>query len=657
MKIYYKTTIFLSLLFIPIGLLAKGKIHVSPEQSAGMSIHQGGKAKHQIREHAGRKAFVVDPAKPERPQISLSYDVLDSAFADGNTPKVLISFSYFDQGRGVLNIEYDSSDQNMGKINQLGAGKYAGGVLIEGSQTWKTFQVEITDALFSNRCNGGDFRLRYKGSDELIIGECSVEAAPHLLKYPLAAAKPALQNPKNFLILVIDDLCARVRSFGFDHIQTPHIDSVSKSGIRFQQAYCQYPVCGPSRASFLSGLYPESSGALSNNIHFRQALPHSVTYLEYFKNNGYWTGGVGKIFHAEDHLIDIGRSTYKHIKHEDAVDFQRTKLTRAYIAEHGQPDGPKENKALNNYIKKNMISNKVVVQVAGSELGAEYHKDGRNARRAVKWIDDKAWGDSPFMLAVGITRPHVPFYTPKKYFEMYPTDTLKFEDVPENDWNDIPAIADTGRHKAFQMKKGVDDREKRAKWIQAYHACVSFADAQVGLVLNALKRNSLDKNTIVVFHSDHGFHMGEHFQYGKVTLWEECTRVPLSIFAPGLTQAGSQNFSNVELVDIFPTLCDLAGLPIPTHLQGQSLMPIIQNPALETDDTALTVVRRRANKKDIIARSVKYQRWRYSEWDSPEVNELYNLDSDPHMHENLAKNPEFSHQVKMMRDKLNIKRF
>jgi iduronate 2-sulfatase len=232
---------------------------------------------------------------------------------------------------------------------------------------------------------------------------------------------------------------------------------------------------------------------------------------------------------------------------------------------------------------------------------------------------------------------------------MYPLDELKFENVPQNDWNNKPKLAYNARHKGFGVAFEKQEPTKRAEWLQAYLACISFADAQFGMILDALEESGQADNTIVVMHSDHGFHIGEHFLYGKVTLFEESTRVPLMIRTPKMKKPGHKSSSLVELVDIFPTLTDLCGLPSPDHLQGKSLGPILDDPDASIKDTAYTVVTRGPK---VIGKCLHHEQWRYTDWDGKQQAELYNLEKDPSEHNNLIDKPEFAKVVKVMQEKL-----
>lgn len=276
----------------------------------------------------------------------------------------------------------------------------------------------------------------------------------------------------------------------------------------------------------------------------------------------------------------------------------------------------------------------------------------RTTRRVEEWFDAKAWGDEPFFIACGIIRPHVPFYAPRRFFEQYPKDGLKFDPVPTDDWDDIPELASFSRYKAFKMEIGVNEPKKRAHWMQGYHAGVSFADELVGRILKSLEENGLADDTIVVLFSDHGYTIGEHFMYGKVNMWEEVLRVPFAIRAPGVTQAGSKANGLIELVDIYPTLCELTGLPKPRALEGVSLVPMLRG---EKDargkNTAYTVVSRYPGEKPtsrVLGRSIRSGMWRYTEWGPEREQELYDLKNDPEQYTNLARKPQFGDRLKRL---------
>ena len=460
----------------------------------------------------------------------------------------------------------------------------------------------------------------------------------------LANAKP------NVLLIICDDLNTHVSTSGYPHIKTPHLERLAKTGVTFNRAYCQYPVCGPSRASFLSGLYPESTGVLNNKVDIRDTRPGTLSLPQFMKENGYWTGGVGKIFHTARHEPgDIGWHEY-HRFENDEFPFV-TDARKEFEKKNGSTERGKIRRMWKEKLQ-GLFTQTRGQQKPGygpSGLRDEQHRDGRNARKVVEWLHKKNYGDKPFFITVGIHKPHVPFIAPQKYFDIYPKKKLQFKLSPTNDWDDIPKLAMVKRFGGFGFELGKENDTLRRKYTQAYHACVSFVDAQIGLILDELKAQELWNDTIVIFTSDHGYHLGEHFMWGKVTLFEECARVPLIVRVPGVSPAGATSNGLVETIDLFPTLGELCELDIPTHLQGQSYARLIQEPnGSGSRPSAYTVVARGAQ----LGRSIRTKRWRYAEWGEAKIAELYDLEKDPSEYMNLAKSPKHHTIMKQMKTRL-----
>ncbi len=265
-------------------------------------------------------------------------------------------------------------------------------------------------------------------------------------------------------------------------------------------------------------------------------------------------------------------------------------------------------------------------------LRDEQHDDGKNARQVAAWINDHASGDRPFMIACGFHKPHIPFLAPDAYFAKYPLAALKLSRSPANDWDDIPAIAATNQYRDYGFPElGQENEARRREFMQAYYASISFVDAQLGIIIDALHQSGQWENTIIVFVGDHGYHLGEHFMWGKVTLFEESARQPMIVRVPGLTN-GASSHGLVEMVDLFPTLAELCGVKPPANLQGRSFATMLKNPAAPGKEYAYTVVRR----GDQLGRAIRFEHWRYTEWGSPDQAELYDLNSDPKEFTNLV---------------------
>jgi len=459
----------------------------------------------------------------------------------------------------------------------------------------------------------------------------------------LANARP------NVLLIVCDDLNTHVSTSAYPHIETPHLDRLAKEGVIFKRAYCQYPVCGPSRASFLSGLYPESTGVLNNKIDIRDTRPGTLSLPQFMKESGYWTGGVGKIFHTVRHEPgDLGWNEYHRFENDEFPFVAEAR--KKFEEEHGSVERGKTRRQWKEKLQGLFTQTRGQQQPGYGPSGLDdlQHRDGRNARKVVEWLEKKSYGDNPFFITVGIHKPHVPFIAPQKYFNLYPRQELQFELSPANDWDDIPRMAMVKRFGGFGFELGKENDALRREYTQAYHACVSFVDAQIGLIFDKLKSQKLWNDTIVIFTSDHGYHLGEHFMWGKVTLFEECARVPLVVRVPGVSQAGTTSDALVETIDLFPTLVELCGLTTPTHLQGQSYVSLIRKPNGLGKPSAYTVVSRGTQ----LGRSIRTQRWRYAEWGENKAAELYDLKSDPREYTNLAKSPKHRDTVRRMKTHL-----
>ncbi|WP_168442039.1 sulfatase-like hydrolase/transferase [Pontiella desulfatans] len=589
------------------------------------------------------RAVVEDKHAP----LYLSLDVTDVKFTDGRAPLVEFSFDYFDEGGEELTFDIDSSDPLHGPLEVPGQWRGAGGVQFLDSKTWKTKTIVVTDARFSNRLNGADIRFRMVKQPELRLRNISLKKLDAL---PADSGPLKQGEVPNILMVVFDDLNDYVGAFGDPNALTPNLDVFAASGMRFNRAYCQYPVCGPSRASFMTGLYPEASGVLDNSKHIRFEQPDAVNMLEYFKEAGYWTASAGKIFHSFQNVAERGISTYASDWFQNAEDPWKKKLEKQFVDEVGPVNEHRE--AYNVFMNEHFVNPEKYVQAIATDLKDEDHKDGRTATRISSYLKEKPFEGQPFFIACGIAKPHIPYFAPSAYFDLYPLENLMFEDVPSNDWNDKPAIAADAKYKGFGAEFGRNDRVLRAKWLQAYLACVSFADSQFGRILHALEENGHADNTIVIVFGDHGYHIGEHFMYGKVTLFEESARVPFVMRVPGKSDAGVTTESFAELIDVYPTLTELCGLETPEQVQGISLVPILGDPAAAVRDSAYTVVSR----PSMLGRAIRHEQWRYAEWGGADKAELYDLEKDPREYNNLAANPEYAEVVQQLSGKLNARK-
>ena len=443
----------------------------------------------------------------------------------------------------------------------------------------------------------------------------------------LARGEDAKSTKRNVLFLICDDLNCDLGCYADPMVKSPNIDRLAARGVRFENAYCQYPLCGPSRASFMTGLYPDQTLIRRNAIYIREHVPNVQTMSQMFRRSGYFATRIGKIYHynVPRHMGTSG--------HDDPYSWDYT------INPRGRDKD-----------EEDQIFSLVPGQFGGtlSWLAAdgtdEQQTDGIAATEAARLLGDYARSGKPFYLAIGLFRPHTPYVAPKKYFEMYPLDKIVVPEIPEGYRDMLPIPA---RKSIMRKKDQIDLPDDLArKAIQAYYASITFADAQVGRVLDALRESGLADDTIVVFTSDHGYHMGEHGHWQKTTLFENAARVPLIIAGPGVEAAGQSTAAPAEMVDFYPTLAQLCGLTAPKYLSGVSLAPALKDPTAKPRPSAFTQY---AN-----GYSIRTPRYRYTEWgdQGKEGAELYDHESDPEEMKNLTGRPEQADAVKRLSKQL-----
>ncbi|MGJ8642100.1 MAG: sulfatase-like hydrolase/transferase [Luteolibacter sp.] len=394
----------------------------------------------------------------------------------------------------------------------------------------------------------------------------------------LLAGVASAQSEKrpNILFIAIDDLRPTLGAYGNPDVISPHMDKLAAEGRLFDRAYCQYAICGPSRASIMTGLRPSTLKIEEISTYFRNTVPDAVTLPQHFKQNGYRTEYIGKIFHpgqddeenSWDRRIPLpGKGAYN---------------AGAYIL-------PESNEIVNRRREEAVAEFGKAAQLEGMGGGPAWeaadapdneYLDGRVADGAIKTLSEMK-GDKPFFLGVGFHKPHLPFVAPKKYFDLYDPAKLKMTDTP-NPPKDGPTI---GIHSSFELRTrtlvptdGPIDELTSRELLRAYYACTSFIDAQIGRIIDELETQGLRDNTIIVVWGDHGWHLGEYGIWGKATNYEVSARVPLIVWTPEMAKGGIKSDALVEFVDVYPTLCELAGLPVPKSLEGKSFAPQLADP-------------------------------------------------------------------------------
>ena len=445
-----------------------------------------------------------------------------------------------------------------------------------------------------------------------------------------SARQPAGRAPRrpNVLFIAADDLNNDLGCYGNTLVKSPNLDRLARRGVTFDRAYCQFPLCSPSRSSLMTGLLPDTTRVYDLRKHFRETLPDVVTLPQIFRRNGYVAARVGKIYHYGN-PGDIGTAGL-----DDAPSWD--------VAINPRGVDKDEEPAVTNHTPGRGLGSALAFHA--SPAPDEEHTDGKVAAETIKLLE--ANRDKPFFIAAGFYRPHCPYIAPQKYFDLYPIEKIAARRAPAEELQGLLPSAVWMRPPHF----GLGEQQQREA-IRAYYASISFLDAQVGKVLDALDRLKLADSTIVVFWSDHGYLLGEHGQWMKQTLFEGSARAPAIIAAPGAAAKGGTSGRTIELLDFYPTLADLCGLAgAPANLAGRSLRPLLKDPKAAWDKPALTQVRRGNDAAAIMGYSVRDERWRYTEWDEGRRGaELYDEAGDPRELRNLAGDPRQAKTVGRMK--------
>ena len=457
----------------------------------------------------------------------------------------------------------------------------------------------------------------------------------------LATADETNSTKPNVLFIAVDDLRPELGCYGHDKILTPNIDRLASNSVVFDRAYCQVAVCNPSRVSCLTGLRPDTTQVWDLATRFRHTMPDAITLPQHFKQHGYHAVSFGKIFHnpwpdndswSEPHAWPSKSSLWsKNAK-------QRLTAFKQNMRADGKPQ-----KAID---RMRSLATEVV------DVPDRQHIDGAIAQQAIESMRRLSQQDKPFFLATGFIRPHLPFVVPRKYWEMYQADSIPLatnqstpKDAPAFAMNTMYELRDyMDFHGTPRPNEGSLTEEQQRRLKHGYYASVSFIDAQIGRLLGELETLNLSDNTIVVLWGDHGWKLGEHNSWCKQTNYEIDTRVPLIVRAPQAKANGEKTDALVELIDLYPTLCELAGLTVPSELEGRSMVPLLSNPGQPWKEAAVSQFQRRVGKKRLMGYSMRTDRYRYVEWQDRRTREviateLYDHTNDSAENRNVAEHP------------------
>lgn len=457
-----------------------------------------------------------------------------------------------------------------------------------------------------------------------------------LLYFSLVLFSHAAERP-NILFIISDDLSAEALScYGNEQCQTPHIDSLARQGMKFTRAYCQFPVCGPSRAALMSGMYPQAVGVTGNGTsdNFSKRMGDRPSMSQLFKENGWYSARVSKIYHM--------RVPGDITKGVDGPDHAAS-WTERFNAHAPEWMSKGEHSHLTNEklrfdkdVHYRLGFGGAFYVVKGTDPEGAAQADVIASRKAVELLETHR--DEPFFLAVGLVRPHVPLVAPHQYFGPYPPSKMMLPPKKKNDWDDLPKAGISKSSKSSGLEGKLD---KQQEVLSAYYASVSFMDDQVGRILEALDRLDLRTNTIVIFTSDHGYHLGEHDFWQKMSLHEESTRIPIIMSVPGKPAGVSESL--VQQIDLYPTLADLSDLETPSHVQGKSFAKLLDTPDKSIHEAIYCL-----RGKDHLLRT---ERWAYLQYNNGTA-ELYDMQTDPHQYTNLVDSPKHRPQLQLMQKRL-----
>ncbi len=473
-----------------------------------------------------------------------------------------------------------------------------------------------------------------------------------------AVAADAPKRKPNVLFIVVDDLKPLLGCYGASWIKSPNIDRLAARGTLFTASYCQVSFCAPSRMSVLTGMRPDSTRVFFNPAQpqdlLRTRFPDLVTLPQHFRNHGYITHPLHKIF--DGRTVDAG-----HDRASWSVPYGPWEMAPGEKPAPGGYQDPATKARLAELAAQGKPASGPATE--GCDIADNAYHDGGVAFTAVKRILEFAQQAQPFFLAVGFVKPHLPFIAPKKYWDLYERAWLPLaplQQLPNESAHDLAFYTHSGELRSYSdvPKVGEIPEALQRELIHGYAACVSYIDAQVGLLMKTLKQAGIAENTIVCLWGDHGWHLGEHGHWGKVTNYEDATRAPLIIAAPDQKQV-SRVDSIVEFLDIYPTLCELAGLEVPHHVEGKSLVPLMRSESSVLHKVAISQMAPRAAKDGVMGWTLRTPRYRYIEWrradlstDTPRITdqvesiELYDYETDLLEHENLVAKTEHAAVLK-----------
>lgn len=450
----------------------------------------------------------------------------------------------------------------------------------------------------------------------------------------LADSSMAATRP-NVLMICVDDLKPVLGCYGDKLVKSPNIDRLAGRGVVFDRAYCNQAVCAPSRNSLMTGVRPTTLGIYDLGTNFRKAAPDAITLTQHFKNNGWRTEGIGKILH-------VGHGNQEDPSSWSVPHWQAKSIGYALPESKAKGGLTREEALFDNKSAANLPRG---AAYESADVPDDAYSDGKIAGEAIRRLQTaKEKTDVPFFLAVGFTKPHLPFCAPKKYWDLYHRDTFALAErrtPPVGAPAFAPQFGGELRQYANIPEKGELADDLQRTLIHGYHAAISYMDAQLGRVLDELDRLALTENTIIVLWGDHGWHLGDHSIWCKHTNYEQATRIPLVIAAPGVGKSGSHSGAMVETVDLYPTLTELASLPAPAgplKLEGKSLVPVLRDPAASVKDHIFHVYPR----SERLGRAIRTATHRLVEWKVPGTKpetaelELYDYVNDPLESKNLA---------------------